>query len=244
MDEEDVDCSCCRKGWHQAIRGRRIGASNIILGDRAESRRDAGGPEGSAAKPGVSAEALNEGGLDSLDISEQPISQTDAARSSVMRTLFDCAREGMFRHSRVSDARDVRKESRQCTCTVSSDSPSSCKLVGDRWTCDPMQDRLSGGHLEAGCPVPTLHWRSNSTAQMYRNHFVDSDDSVGSQSPRRSAGSGSFWRWLHCLSSACVCAHAIDQQCICADIGERSWCETIRHAGGSALVSAQARLRF
>ena len=172
--------------------------------------------------------------------SEQPITRTVLAHSSKINTQSDCAHSGIFR---VSVSNDVREESfGRCEGTDSLDSSSACKLDDARIICDLMQDRLSDGHLEAGRSVPCLHRRSNSTALLYRNQRMCDVDSIGMQSPRRSVSDGLAWRWLHCLSAACVCVRMCDQQCMCSDIGASAHeCETEWHAGLYAPIPAQAR---
>jgi hypothetical protein len=199
-----------------------------------EGRLERGNPASGEARARVNAVAHDERPIDSLEIVE-----TDFAHSSVMH-VNDCARAGMYRVYRLSSVTDVRSESGRCMSTVSSDSPGACKPEAGM-TCDPMRDRLSGGNLEGVCPVPAVHRRSNSIAPTVRDHFGCSGNSDGSQSPRRSAGSGPVEQCDHACRHARVCADTrVRQSMLC-----RHWrtlmCETEWHAGGSAPIPAQAR---
>ena len=174
-----------------------------------------------------------------IGVSDQPIVNSDDAHSSIMH-IVDCARVGMYRFSRLSGAHDACEGSCRCMSTVEYDSPGACKPDAGM-TCDPMHDRLSGGNLEAVCPVPTVHRRSNSFALTVRDHFVDSGNSDGSQSPRRSAGSGPVEQCDHARRHVCMCADAYVRRCMLCRLRRTLMCETEWHAGGSAPIPAQAR---
>ena len=202
MDEDDT-CECCRQGWQTAIRGRRAGANRAMFNDREGVSRK-GRPGTSDPVSGEARARVNAGAHDERPIASLEIVETDIAHSSVMH-VNDCARAGMYRFCRMSGMIDACSDPSRCMSTVSFDSPGACKPEAGM-TCDPMCDRLSGGNLEAVCPVPAVHRRSDSIAPTVRDHFGCSGNSDGSQSPRRSAGSGPVEQCDHACRHVRVCA--------------------------------------
>ena len=80
-----------------------------MIGDDTEEEQEAAGEAGARVK----AVALDERPTLSLErsdqligVSEQPIVYSDSAHSSIMHAVNDCARAGMYRYFRMSDAED------------------------------------------------------------------------------------------------------------------------------------------
>ena len=168
---------------------------------------------------------------------------SDPAHSSIHLKTNDCARSGMCGASACDDV--CEESSIQSGSTVGSDSwesdsLSACTLNGDRIICGPMYDRLSGGHLEAGRLVPSLHRRSNSSAMTFDRCRDDGDSEArsrrGGASAMVTSGGG------HARRHAYVCVDMCMRHACCADNVTRARCEYgmacrwIRtHSGSSAI---------